>query len=91
MTVHPASENERDSGSLRITVKDVFHAVNGVSDVVSEIKGSLANLAQDHTTTKATSGDHEARLRRLERWTYAIPLTAITASAAALAAIIQAS
>lgn len=83
MSIEPSP----DSGSLRITVKDVYRAVNGVSDTVSEIKGSLTSLAQEHTVTKASSLDHEIRLRRLERWTYAIPLTGLTALAAAVAAM----
>jgi len=81
------TESERDSGSLRITVKDVFHAVNGVSSDVGEIKGALQTLTADHANLKQSAVDHEARLRRLERWAYAIPTTGITALASALIAL----
>jgi hypothetical protein len=36
---------------------------------------------------KARSADHEARIRRVERWTYALPPTAFIAVLAALSEV----
>lgn len=85
-----ASDNERDSGSLRITVKDVYQAVNAVSASVNEIKGQLNALSQDHTATKAGAEDHEERLRKLEQWRYAIPTSFVLAAMAAASSIVLA-
>ena len=42
-------------------------------------------------STRDQLKDHEGRLRKMERWMYALPLTLLTSLVAAIAAIIAAS
>lgn len=35
------------------------------------------------------TGDHEQRIRKLEQWKYALPLTILTSAGAVIAALVQ--
>jgi hypothetical protein len=52
---------------------------------MARLQGSVAALADQ---LRALSTDHETRLRRLERYAYAVPVSALAAIGAALAAIL---
>ena len=41
-------------------------------------------------STRDQLKDHEVRLRKMERWMYALPLTLVTSMVAAVAAIVAA-
>lgn len=65
-----------------------------VRDRLTRIEGKLDLLGMQHSTTTAASErigtDHETRLRALERWKYALPITAAGALATAATTIIAA-
>lgn len=85
MTSEPAA----DSGSLRITQKDVYSEVVGTRADVARIEGAMNVIIERHSHTVNVVDDHETRLRDLERWRYAIPAGLITAVLAAIAAFIR--
>lgn len=53
---------------------------------LARVQGTLETLV---ATVAAGQSDHEARIRRMERWIYSVPLSALAAIAAAAAAIIH--
>lgn len=65
-----------------------------VRDRLTRIEGKLDLLGMQHTTSTAASeriaNDHEQRLRALERWKYALPITAAGALVTGATAIITA-
>lgn len=77
--------------SMVITVRHVYDAITDVRDQLSSVKEGVNMLNSHHEAATESDRDHELRIRRLEKWTYAIPLTGIVATATAVAAIIRAS
>lgn len=71
-----AADNET-SGSVRVTLKDVFNKVDDVGRDVSEMKGSVATIRQETQENTKDIQDHELRIRNLEAWRYALPASAI--------------
>jgi len=63
-----------------ITVADVYGQQR---ELAGKVESALAR--QQHTTERLE--DHETRLRSLEAWRYALPLSTISAIIAALAAV----
>lgn len=63
-------------------------AMAGPGDPVSmgELQRTLARIEAGQARVVE---DHEARLRRVERWVYAVPPTLITAGAAIIIAIVR--
>lgn len=80
-----------DDNSMVITVRHVYDAITDVREQLGAVKGGVEMLNSHHEQATASNQDHELRIRRLEKWTYAIPLTGIVATATAVAAIIRAS
>lgn len=72
-----ASEPSSDSGSLRVTIKDVFNGVNDIREQMGELKGSLGQLASSQGENTKDINDHEQRIRALEAWRYALPASAV--------------
>lgn len=71
------AENENSSGSVRVTLKDVFNKVDDVGRDVSEMKGSVATIRQETQENTKDIQDHELRIRNLEAWRYALPATVV--------------
>ncbi|MEV4321006.1 hypothetical protein AB0J37_02105 [Microbispora rosea] len=65
-----------------------------VRDRLTRIEGKLDLLGMQQSTSSAASdrthSDHEQRLRALERWKYALPITAAGALVTGATAIITA-
>lgn len=72
-----ATEPASDSGSLRVTLKDVYAGVNDIKSELGEMKGSVGNLAVTTTENTKDIHDHEQRIRQLEAWRYALPASAV--------------
>lgn len=72
-----ASEPSSDSGSLRVTLKDVYQGVNDIREQMGELKGGLALIAGEQREAAKDINDHEQRIRALEAWRYALPASAI--------------
>lgn len=66
-----------------LTLKDVY-------DKISETKTLLEVQAFQVKALLESDGDHETRLRLLERWRYAIPSTLLLAVVAVAASVAQA-
>lgn len=75
-----------------ITLKDVYEEQRKntqdlgrqISDMTTEIgrfSGQLSAMDASIAQGAQVRADHEARLRALERWRYALPLSAMTAAA----------
>lgn len=80
----------RDSGSLRVTIKDVFEAVQSSNQSLARLEGTLTRLdAQTGENTKDIS-DHEQRIRSLEAWRYALPASTILGAIGALGTVLVA-
>lgn len=71
------ADSESSSGSVRVTLKDVFNKVDDVGRDVSEMKGSVATIRQVTQENTKDIQDHEHRIRTLEAWRYALPASAV--------------
>lgn len=67
-----------DLGPVVITAREIYDQIRAVSSKVDTI------LAADRT------GDHEARLRRLEQWRYALPASMVLAVGSTVTAVLTA-
>ena len=70
--------SEDANGSVRVTLKDVYEAVQNIATDVQELKSQVQSVP-----------DHEARIRTLEAWKNAIPPTMILAVVSIVVAIIE--
>lgn len=61
-----------------ITVKDVYDKLSTVADKLGEISGHLLAIDSRNQVADATHTDFEMRLRKVEAWRYALPITMIT-------------
>jgi hypothetical protein len=61
-----------------ITLKDVYQEVQ-------KMRGSVDSMSSQARTVT----DHEARLRALERWRYALPTSIVVAAASLIVAILE--
>lgn len=85
-----ATDHQADSGSLRVTVKDVFNRVGDVAEAVGELKGGLGLLGTQTNENTKDIHDHEQRIRNLEAWRYALPASAFMAAVGLVGTIITA-
>lgn len=53
---------------------------------LARVQGTLETLV---ATVAAGQSDHEARIRRMERWIYSVPLTAASAIVASIVAVLH--
>lgn len=67
-----------DLGPVVITAREIYDQITGLSAKVDSI------LATNRTD------DHEARLRRLEQWRYALPTSMVLAIGSTIAAVASA-
>lgn len=70
-------------GPIVITARDVYNELREVHVKVDELRHENGGQVE-------RIGDHEVRLRALERWRYALPLSALTTAVSAAVAIITA-
>ncbi len=61
-----------------------------VRERLARIEGKLDAIALQHAGSERTSGDHEQRLRALEKWKYALPIGALGAIVAGASTLITA-
>lgn len=66
---------EDGNGSVRVTLTDVYKAVEALQADVHEIKRLVP--------------DHESRIRRLEAWKYALPTAAVIAMGSIIIGMIE--
>jgi hypothetical protein len=92
---------EQRADGIMITLKDVYDdqrasmrevsgQVAGLAAEVSRFSGRLDSLDARTSSGDASCRDHEARLRSLERWRYAFPVSAGTAVLSAIIAFFSA-
>ena len=83
-----------------VTIKDLWQsqqsqtdrladAINAVERTLERLTGHLEAIDQRNAAADKSLVDYEARLRALERWRYALPVSALAAVGAAVAAILQ--
>lgn len=60
-----------------------------IHDDILKISGKLDVISQRNQTADAIHADHETRLRMLERWRYAFPVSALASIAAVVLTIWQ--
>lgn len=85
-----AEDHQADSGSLRVTVKDVYARVGDVAESLGEIKGHIGLLSSATSENTKDISDHEARIRNLEQWRYALPASALVGALGLISAILTA-
>lgn len=73
---------------VRITLRDVYDAVTNLGQSFTELKEEVTMLATHNALQVETVKDFEQRLRRLERWAYAIPTTFVLAALSVVATIV---
>lgn len=78
----------QEDGEVRITLRDVYDAVTNMGQSISELKEEVTMLAAHNSLQNETAKDFEQRLRRLERWAYAIPTTFVLAALSVVATIV---
>lgn len=79
-----------------MSLKDVYEEHGKqIADLilaVGEIRGSNLHISGQLTTliteARSTHNDHENRLRSMEKWKYAVPLTLITSFGLAAASVL---
>lgn len=65
------TEPDRDPlGPVTVSAREIYDAVIGVRD-------DVRSLRQSRDAVTDTQEDHEERIRALERWKYALPVTAL--------------
>lgn len=80
----------RDSGSLRVTIKDVFEAVQSSNQSLARLEGTLTRLDTQMGENTKDISDHEQRIRSLEAWRYALPASTILGAIGALGTVLVA-
>jgi hypothetical protein len=76
--------SERDPLGVTIGAREIYDELVGMRE---DVRG----LALHSEATRATLADHEDRLRTIERWKYAVPLTAFLGVGSLITAVVQAS
>lgn len=61
-----------------------------VRDRLVRMEGKIDLIGLQHATAERIANDHEDRLRALERWKYALPVTALAAVVTGATTIIAA-
>lgn len=74
---------------IRITLRDVWHAVNEIKSGLAAVKTTIELNALTSLNDTAKVQDHEKRIRTLEHWMWALPATGVAAVAAAVVALIK--
>jgi len=77
-------------GPIVVTAKDIHEKVTEIAENVHELKATQAATLGRVTDQVARINDHEDRIRRLEAWRYALPVSALAAIVSAVVAISQA-
>jgi len=77
-----------DEDKVQITLRDVYDAVTGLRIEITEMKQEVSGLSAYHAIATDQAKDFEQRLRRLERWAYAIPPTLVLAALSVVATIV---
>ena len=71
---------DTNGNGVRVTLRDVYEEVKGLR---SEVQSALALSAENEKDI----GDHEHRIRDVEKWKYALPPTSLLAIASILVAV----
>lgn len=90
-----------DSADSVVTIKDLWDeqrrqsdrladAIAALDRTIARLDGHLEAIDTRNKTADLIDGDHENRLRSLERWRYALPVSALAAIGSAAAAIVAA-
>lgn len=90
-----------DSSESVVTIKDLWDeqrrqsdrladAISSLDQTVARLAGHLDAINTRNLAADRIDGDHEARLRALERWRYALPASALIAAGSATAAVVAA-
>ncbi|MBH1936494.1 hypothetical protein I5Q34_19805 [Streptomyces sp. AV19] len=69
---------------VRIGAREIY-------DEVVALRTEMRTMGQENEGARAELADHEERLRALERWRYALPISVITAIIGAVVAIVESS
>lgn len=79
-----------EEGEVRITLRDVYEAVTSLSAKLDSHKADIDGLAVRHQIQVEQSQDFEQRLRKLERWSYAIPTTFVLSAFSTIGVVLAA-
>ncbi|MFE7313823.1 hypothetical protein ACFU7T_12050 [Streptomyces sp. NPDC057555] len=71
-----------DDGIVTITARDIYAELRALSVEVQRIGQTMDSNAR-------RLDDHEARIRGVERWKYAISASVVTSTASAIVALVQ--
>lgn len=67
----------------------LYDELAGMRAELARQSGQLAAVTQFMTTATGADADHEGRLRSLERWRYALPISAVSGAAALLLTVLH--
>lgn len=73
---------DRDPLAIQIGAREIYDQLVGLRD-------DVRSLIQDREAVNNTLGDHEERLRVIERWKYSVPVAALASIVSAVAAIVK--
>lgn len=93
--------SEMSTDASVVTIKDLWQAqqvqtdrladaINAVERTLERLTGHLDSIDQRNLSADRTLTDFETRIRSLERWRYALPLSLILAAGSTAAAVIAA-
>jgi hypothetical protein len=74
--------DEPEGLGVVISAREIYDEIVGMRE-------DVRSLSQTSHSTDETLDDHENRLRSIERWKYALPLTALAAVGSAAATFYQ--
>lgn len=76
---------------VRVTLKDVYATVQEIQRSVEVLHADMRVHVSlpAHPTSTPVIADHEARLRVVERWKYAIPASLVIIAAAVLETLVR--
>lgn len=84
------SNTPLDSGSLRITLKDVYQQQEQIARDLTAISGNIQVITTTLQAHTNQGDDHESRLRKLEQWRYALPTSFVMGLASIIIALVEA-
>jgi hypothetical protein len=75
--------DEREVGGVTIGAREIY-------DVVVSLRDDVRALTQTHEAVDEKLKDHEARIRTVERWRYAMPASLVLAVGSSVATVLRA-
>ncbi|MBZ4319541.1 hypothetical protein [Streptomyces huiliensis] len=75
-------DEDHEPLGVRIGAREIY-------DEVVALRTEMRTMGQESDAVRGELADHEDRIRSLERWRYALPISLLTAVVGAVVAVVQ--